>query len=35
MANNQAPRIVLVSHEAPARDDHASRHLANRGFALE
>ncbi len=35
MSGETARRIVLVSHEAPARDDHASRHLAARGFALD
>ena len=35
MAGETARRIALVSHEAPNRDDHASRHLAARGFALD
>jgi len=35
MAGGKAQRIALVSHQAPARDDHASRHLAARGFALD
>ncbi len=35
MTGATARKIVLVSHEAPARDDHASRHLAARGFALD
>jgi GMP synthase (glutamine-hydrolysing) len=35
MIGDKAPRIVLVAHEAPTRDDHASRHLAARGFALD
>ncbi len=35
MTGQTARRITLVSHEAPARDDHASRHLAARGFALD
>jgi GMP synthase (glutamine-hydrolysing) len=35
MTGETARRIALVVHEAPARDDHASRHLAARGFALD
>ena len=35
MTGEAAQRIALVVHEAPARDDHASRHLAARGFALD
>ncbi len=35
MTGETARQIVLVSHEVPARDDHASRHLAGRGFALD
>ena len=35
MTGETARRIALVTHEASARDDHASRHLAARGFALE
>jgi GMP synthase (glutamine-hydrolysing) len=35
VTGNQAPRVALVAHEAPACDDHASRHLAARGFALD
>lgn len=35
MTGETARRIALVAHEAPAGDDHASRHLAARGFALD
>ena len=35
MTGETARRIALVSHEVPACDDHASRHLAARGFALD
>jgi GMP synthase (glutamine-hydrolysing) len=35
MTGTAAWRIALVSHEKPHGDDHASRHLAARGFEVE
>ena len=35
MTHPATQRIALVSHEEPRGDNHASRHLAARGFEVE